>query len=143
MQTEIQRRERTVYDSHLSTTIEQRPQTVYQPVTTYEPQARLQDVLNPFKPITYRWVPRTRWQPTVQYVDTPVTRREIVPRKELVDVPVTTRRYVNDEIIRRTVVNPGSDTSVARRPSIGGVSRMESDPPRDGANWRPAGNPSP
>jgi hypothetical protein len=141
-QTELQPRERVTYREQVSTSYEPRSRTVYTPVTTYQWQARWQDVLNPFKPATmaYQLVPQTQWQAHVQQVETPITRREMVPQREVVDVPVTTRRYVDEEVIRRTVVNPSQGTSVARREVIGGVSSLENDPPRDGANWRPAGN---
>ncbi len=142
VQTELQPRERVTYREQVSTSYEPRARTIYTPVTTYQWQARWQDVLNPFKPATmaYQLVPQTHWQAHVEQVETPVTRRELVPQREVVDVPVTTRRYVDEEIIRRTVVNPRGSTSVARRENIGGVTRLENDPPREGTNWRPADN---
>jgi hypothetical protein len=82
-----------------------------------------------------------------EQVQVPVTRREVIPTREVVNVPVTTHRMVDEEVIRRMVVNtaPGSaggGTSVARRDAIGGISRLENDPPRSGAAWRPAGDSS-
>ena len=98
-------------------------------------------MINPFKPayVGYHLVPQTRWEARVEQVETPVTWREMIPQREVVDVPVTTRRMVDEEVIRRTVVNPNGGTAVARR-NVGGISRLESDPPRTGVNWRPAGN---
>jgi len=154
VQTELQPRERVTYREQYSTTIEPQARTVYTPVTTYQWQARWRDVLNPFRPATmaYQLVPQTQWQAHVEHVDTPVSRREVIPQREIVDVPVTTQRFVDEEVIRRTVVNsqPGNGTAVARREVVGGVSRLENDPPRsrvendpprDGANWRPASDP--
>ncbi|HUS40164.1 MAG: hypothetical protein WBF93_14685 [Pirellulales bacterium] len=140
VQTEMQAREQTVYREQVSTTIEPRSRTVYTPVTTYEWQARWHDKMNPFKPayMGYQLVPKTQWQARVEHVDTPVTRRQMVPQRQVVDVPVTTLRNVDEEVIRRQVVRPGTGTAVARREVIGGVGSLESDPPRDGTNWRPA-----
>ncbi len=140
VQTELQPRERVTYREQVTTSYEPRSRMVYTPVTTYQWQSRWQDVLNPFKPATmaYQLVPQTHWQAHVEQVDTPITRREMVPQREVFDVPVTTRRYVDEEIIRRSVVNPSRGTSVARREAIGGVSRLENDPGPAGSNWRPA-----
>ena len=84
----------------------------------------------------------------------PVTRREVVPEKITTTVPVTTQRFAEDEYISRvavsakpqtaTGVGPSSDpfggndhSGVAGREAVGGVRRLDSDPPRDG-DWHPA-----
>ena len=144
-ETQIQPRERTIYREQVSTEYQPQTRTVFTPVTTYRWKAKWHDVLNPFKPayMGYHMVPTTEWQAHTQQVETPVVRRTMVPHKEIVNVPVTTQRIVNDEVIRRTVVNtrPGvtTGTTVARRP-VGGVSELENDPPRQGAEWRAAGD---
>ena len=139
----LESRERTVYREQYSTQTEPQLQTVHTPVTTYRWQGRWHDVLNPFSPpyLGYHLVPQTHWESRVQQVNATVTRRELLPEKQVINVPVTTQRYVNDEVIHRTVIStpPGAGSvvpAVASRAAIGGISQVQSDPPREGSQWR-------
>ena len=86
-----------------------------------------------------------------EIVQVPVTCRRLVPEKRTVQVPVTVYRTVPEEVIARTVVTPVSPVApsasqptpaLVRREAIGGLSRLEKDPPRQGMStaWRASSN---
>ncbi len=151
-ETRYEERERTVYREEYSTAIEESQRVVHVPVTEYRWEAKWHGRWNPFvQPyMAYRLVPRTTWEPRAETVRVPVTQRNLVPERVVEHIPVTSRHMVEEEVIRRTaVLNPpagtrlGSDpfageTRVVRRPVIGGVSELKSDPPRSasGSEWR-------
>ena len=136
----MESREKTVYSEKVSTTYEPYTQLIHTPITTYHWEGRWQDVLNPFRPtrLGYHLVPQTHWETRSEEVHRPVTRREMFPEKRTFQVPVTTHRYVEEEAIHRTVVNQSDHgtTSVASRTAIGGIHKIENDPPRVGSTWR-------
>lgn len=147
-QTTYEERERTVYREEYSTAIEESQRVVHVPVTEYRWEAKWQGRWNPFvEPyLAYRLVPRTTWEPRAETVRMPVTHRNLVPTRVVDRIPVTSRQMVEEEVIRRTaVVNPpnrdpfsSGESRVVRRPVIGGVSELKSDPPRSGSadQWR-------
>ena len=105
-------------------------------------------MLNPFVAphVAYHLVPQVRWQSQPQTVHVPVARREWVPRQRVVRAPVTVLGFRETDQVKRVAVAPsgstvatgGDRTVVARLEPIGGIRRLESDPPRYG--MRPAGD---
>ena len=137
----MEQREKTVYREKVSTSYEPHTQLSYTPVTTYRWEGRWHDVLHPFKTpyVGYHLVPETNWQTNTVQVQRPVTRRDLIPEKQTVQVPVTTHRYVEEEVVHRTPVHGhqiGATTTVTGRGAIGGVHRIDNDPPRYGSAWR-------
>ena len=152
LETKIEQREQTVYRDKYSTDFQQSDRKYMAPITEYRWEPQWVTPWNPFSApyVTYRWVPVTKWVERNETVRIPVTRREVIPEKVTTNVPVTTQRFAEDEYVSRVAVSArpqtGSgalgdpfdgDGSVARRDSIGGVRRLDSDPPREG-DWRPA-----
>jgi hypothetical protein len=139
-ETVFEDREQTVYRENYSTETRDVTRLVHVPVTEYRWEAYWAGVLNPFaKPhLAYRYVPVTRWELRSETISQPVTTRTMVPEKQVVKVPVTRRRMVEEEVTRRVAVNAdpfNNGPTVAKRETIGGT-RLESDPPRQGADWR-------
>ena len=139
---QMQPQQRTVFREQVTTESQPTQRTVYAPVTTYRWRAQWHDVLNPFRPayLRYHLIPKTHWEARTEAVDVPVVRRQIVPVQETVQVPVITRRFEDYPIVSRTVVSAApaatgqGGTIVARRgPAIGGVEKVDNDPPRTGA----------
>lgn len=152
-------RHETVYRDTYTTEIHEHQRMVYMPITEYQWEPRWHGIWNPLtKPsMAYHLVPRTRWEARAETVRTPVTSRQTVPELRTVRTPVRTLRMVEEEQVSRIAVNPravapativanGTPTdsrfsaritrggeTVARREPVGGISRMESDPPRGGA----------
>ncbi|MDA7979225.1 MAG: hypothetical protein MPJ50_10720 [Pirellulales bacterium] len=152
-QTTYEERERTVYREQYTTTVEESQRVIHLPVTEYRWEAQWHGRWNPFvQPyLAYRLVPRTTWEPRAETVRVPVTQRNLVPARVVERIPVTSRQMVEEEVIRRTaVLNPPTgvrrandpfatgESRVVRRPVIGGVSELKSDPPRaaNGSEWR-------
>ena len=152
VETKIEQREQVVNRNKYTTDFQPSDRQYMAPVTEYRWEPHWVNPWNPFSApyLTYRWAPVTKWVERHETVRIPITRREVIPEKITTNVPVTTQRYVEDEYVSRVAVRsqPGaaasgdpfsreSETSVARRDAIGGVRRLDNDPPRDGA-WRPA-----
>jgi hypothetical protein len=150
-ETRLQERERTVYREQLTHDYQDTYRVYQAPVTEYRWETRLEGLLNPFvgPHLVQRLVPRTRWETHTEVVQAPVLRRELVPVTQIERVPVTTRRIVDEEVIRRVAIGDAGDadpfsrdsTGLASRPSIGGTS-LANDPPRrpDSTAWRPTPN---
>ena len=147
VETRYEDRDRTVYREKV--TQETRPVTrkYLNPVTRYSWQPKVHGTWNPFAPthVAYHWVPTTQWEETVVESKQTVTHRQYVPETRTVQVPVRSTRMIEDEVITRTVVNDrgiaplgGRNTAVARRGGVGGISRLENDPPRTSSDWRSA-----
>jgi len=144
----------TVYREQTRCELHESVRNWWTPVTEYRYEPHLVGRWNPFVTpyMTSRLVPRTRWEQHSEVVQVPVTCRRLVPETRTLQVPVTVCRTVPEEVITRTVVGPASSTesSVAsalsptpattavRREAIGGVARLEKDPPREGMStaWR-------
>jgi hypothetical protein len=141
-ETRFEEHNETVFREQYTTEMRDSYRTVYMPVTEYTYEPRVHGWWNPFAPshVAYHLVPRTRWEPRVETVRTPITSREVVPETRVVRVPVRSLGFVEREEIDRVAVTPspsqrtvsgGAVTSLAERP-VGGISRMENDPPRQG-----------
>lgn len=146
-ETRIEERERVVYREQLTHDYRDTFRTYRTPVTEYRWETRLEGLLNPFvgPHLVQRLVPRTHWETRTEVVQSPVLRRELVPVTQIERVPVTTRRMVDEEIIRRVAIDnprggdPFARSVLANRRSVGGVSKFDNDPPRRGGStaWRP------
>ena len=138
-QTRVEQREQTVYRPRYSTDMRHTTQSVYTPVTQFYWEARWHGWWNPFQEpyVAYHAVPYTSWQARQQSVRVPVTGRELVPEKQTVRVPVTTLRFVEKEEVSRVAIRPrpASPPRTVRQTRdgpIGGIARLEGDPPRYG-----------
>lgn len=122
--------------------------TCQAPVTEYRWEARWRGRYNPFvQPyLENRLVPRTRWELRTDVVQVPVARRSVVPETTTVRVPVRTQRMVEEEVISRVAVSARPVDPLAEPPSaglaqwrpIGGISKLDNDPPRYGTSLGPA-----
>lgn len=156
----------TVYRDQYVTQTKDTARTVLTPVTEYRVQPRLVGRWNPFiEPYyVYESVPTVRWESRTEVVPIQTASRQLVPETRTVRTPVTTWRTVEEEVISRVAVctTPNTTSSLAntsssstgatlagplvpvkipasaRSESVGGLSRLENDPPRQGANtaWR-------
>jgi hypothetical protein len=145
-------RERTVYRRRASTDTRETYRTVWVPVTTYRWESywvgRWNPLVQPY--LAQRLVPVTRWEPRTEAVRYPLASSELVPERQVVRVPVLERTFEDRQVARSTPARRSrardsepldeETPTVARRERIGGVSRMETDPPRQGLRdpWRSA-----
>jgi hypothetical protein len=155
METRLQASTQTVYRQR--DTVEWRDATRqrWTPVTEYRWEACWVGQWNPLAQpyLAYRYVERTRWVQSTETVKTPVIHRRVVPETQTVQTPVTAQRTVQQyQVVSRVAVDgaPASQgpwTEPARMASvpqatnaIGGVARLESDPPAVGPSmaWRAA-----
>lgn len=148
-QTTYQTIEQVVYREEVSTQQQEVTTVVRTPVVEYVWEPYLYGRWNPFRrpALAYRWVPRTVWREEVRKAKVPVTVRKLVPEKRIQRVPVVTQRWVPEEVVIARVAVQTAPSPCRTGPApvmvagvpIGGVRRLESDPPRT-ANiaWRPA-----
>ena len=145
----LEPRERTVHRERITTEWRDTYQTHLTPVTEYRWESYWVGRWNPLRQpaLVHHVVPRTRWEYRTSKVSTPHTRRDWVPETETVHVPVTKMRMAEEEVITRVAVDHRtggdpftSESRVANRSTtaIGGVGRLENDPPRQGggSSWR-------
>jgi hypothetical protein len=69
-------------------------------------------------------------------VRVPVTKQEYVPQKQVQQVPVTNTRLAEETHIHRVAVgtvSDGSGTLTANRADGAGGTKLDNDPPRNGA----------
>ena len=159
-QTEMRPTTRTVYRQEQVTEMRATTRTWWSPVTENTCEAVWMGRWNPFvKPyIVYRPTTRTRWESRTETVQAPVTVSRWVPQTTTTEVPVTVQRMVPEEVISRVAVSgvglPAPSSTVQHsaagalapipRPAstgaVGGVARLDNDPPRRGVNtaWRPS-----
>jgi hypothetical protein len=137
-----------VYREQYQTEIDESVRQVLTPVTEYRWVTVLKGRWNPFvQPyLAHELRPVRRWESRQHIIRTPVRHRELVPVTSTVQVPVTTHRMAESEVITRVAVSGSpSSTPAANVASagpdngLGGVARLENDPPRRGAGWRAAG----
>jgi hypothetical protein len=153
--THSEKRTQTVYRQEFTTEMRKSNRTVYTPSTQYFWRPRYRGVLNPFVPTTvsYELVPAIQWQAHTEVSERPVVTSQVVPEQRTVEVLVRTTRYVqrdevsrvalgaarhlaarvvrNDSPVRQPVATPSQPrATISRQPVVGGVSRLESDPPR-------------
>jgi hypothetical protein len=181
-ETRLEDRPRVVYRPQPGTSVQKCYRTVRVPVTEYRSVTRWVGRYNPFvQPYAVEErVPVVRWEYRTEEYNVPLANAPLVAETVTEKVPVQSRRFVDEEVIRRVAVSgpaaganstglaaqlparesrdvPASDpfarpqtsvvsTPAARTPTaaapipIGGVAKMESDPPRQGVNsgWRQA-----
>lgn len=132
--TRYEQREQTVYREQLVPQTQQTYNTVFTPVTEYHCVTRLRSRWNPFvQPyLAQEMMPVRRWETRQQVVHTPVYARQLLPEKRIVQVPVTTTHVAEQEYITRVPVGPTS--------GVGGIARLESDPPRQSSGWQAPGS---
>lgn len=148
-ETHLRESMQTVYREQQTSELREQVRTWWSPVTEYRCETYLVGRWNPFvQPyFSSRWVPRTRWETRSDVTQVPVTCRRLVPEIRTVQVPVTVHRMLPEEVVTRAPVGgyrlgtpatlPPSPT-LARREVVGGVARLDNDPPRYGAStaWR-------
>jgi len=166
-QTEMRPSTRTVYRQEQVTEVRETTRTWWSPVTEHGYEAvwvgRWNPLVQPY--LAYRPTTRLRWEARTETIEQPVTLSRWVPQTETSETAVTVRRMVPEEIISRVAVSgsgvsaPSTATAAVPAPtgalapvprpmptagSVGGVARLDNDPPRRGANtnWRPS-SPSP
>jgi hypothetical protein len=158
-ETKMQQTTRTVYKEEYYTETKDVTQVYWCPVTTYRAETYWVGRWNPFvEPyLATEWIPETCWQQHTQVLKMPVTCRRLVPQTQTVQAPVNTQKYVSQEVVSRVAVSgpapqvvpqaaPAATPTLVRRASgsigygepIGGIARLNQDPPRYGvgAAWR-------
>ncbi|MGA2796065.1 MAG: hypothetical protein ABSE63_00660 [Thermoguttaceae bacterium] len=157
-ETTMQPTTRTVYKEQYYTETKDVTQVCWCPVTAYQPETYWVGRWNPFvEPyLETRWVPQTTWQQRTDVVKTPVTCRKLVPEVQQVQVPVTTQKLVSEEVVvSRVAVSaaapcvsqaaasptypvypaqayPANPASIPSGERVGGIARLNQDPPRYG-----------
>jgi hypothetical protein len=142
-------REQTVYREQFTTEMRPSTRTYCAPVTEYRWEAYWVGRWNPLAQpyLAYRCVPRTHWEQRIETVDVPVNVRRLVPESRVVRQPVAGWRTAQREVVDRVAVGrspvrtfaaPAPAPVLASRPQIGGISRLDNDPPRLGVStaWR-------
>lgn len=160
--------QRTVYREKVTCNCADVQRSYYLQVNDAQWEPYIANRWNPFAQpyVAQRLVPRSRWELRTDTVRVPNPRRELVPEVVTVRVPTATTRVVEEEYISRVAVstrpvgagatavaatpNNGQPTLATRPASpgmatamgsaIGGVARLDSDPPRASSSdaWRPA-----
>jgi len=148
--TEMRPSQRIVYREQRETQSREVTRTWWTPVTECRWEAQWVGRWNPFAQpyLVYRPVERTRWEQRTETTQVPVTVRRLVPETQTVQVPVTIRRMVPEEVVTRVAVSsparlgpsPGTRLGSSSDGPIGGVARLDRDPPRQGVRtaWRPS-----
>ena len=147
---------RTVYREQYRTEFADTVHVSSKPVTEWRLESYWRGRWNPFvEPyLAQRWVKRTRYETQTQTTQQPILRRELVAENRTEHTPVVTQRMVEEEVVRRVAVarapandvaggapprtsDPFGSDAVARRMTIGGVSRLDGAPPRsiDTSGW--------
>ena len=144
-ETRLETREQTVYREQYQRQVNESVRSVVTPVTEYRWVTVMRGRWNPFSQpyYTQELAPVRRWETRQEVVQTPVYRRELVPETRTVQVPITTQRVATEEVIRRVAVSGSAPAAAnvatqASGNSLGGVARLENDPPRRSTNWRAA-----
>ena len=137
-ETQMREQQRTVYREQRDTEVQKSSRTCWVPVTEYRWRTRWAGFWPFERPYPVReYVPYTRWEPRQEEIEVPVTRVSLVPETRTEQVPVMVRRFEEREIVSRVAVgrapqaNLASQTATPER-RIGGVARLENDPPRQG-----------
>ncbi len=152
-ETTMQQTTRTVYKEQLYTETKDVAQVYWCPLTTYQPETYWVGRWNPFVDpyLETRWVPHTSWQQRTEVVKLPVTCRKLVPETQQLQVPVATQKMVSQEVVvsRVPVANsipcvgqavaypaqayPANPPSIIGGGQVGGIARLNQDPPRYGS----------
>jgi hypothetical protein len=157
-ETTMQPTTRTVYKEQCYTEMKDVANVCWTPVTTYRTETHWVGILNPFvePALETEFIPQTCWQQRTEVVKkVPVTCRRMVPEVQQVQVPVTTQKLVlEDYVVNRVAITgpiqqtapqmipqpyPTPAQSYAGQPAsiygsgpIGGIARLNQDPPRYG-----------
>lgn len=158
--TEMQSRDVTYYREKYTTDLQDVTRTYQVPVTQYVYEPRVENRWNPFTQptLTYRMVPRTHWETKYETVKIPVARRDVVPETVTQQVPVTTHKIAEDKVVSRVAVgttansagtlaanpsgaggstfNASNSTNLGGGDSVGGVSKLDPNQPRQNPDWR-------
>jgi len=146
----------TTYKHDYTTEMQEVNHTVWVPVTQYRWESFHYPRLNLFSPVGTGWrmVPEVRFAPQAASTRYPVTRRELVPETRTIEVPKRSLGFVEREETSRIALGPAArqrSRTVTSEPhplrpeaivadrrndmgAVGGVSRVQNDPPRHG--WR-------
>jgi hypothetical protein len=151
-ETEYVERDRVVYRPEYRAESRDIHRTYQLPVTEYRWEAQLRGRFNPFvRPYwVNEYVPRTFWETRTEVVKEPYLRQELVAETRTEKVPIVSQRLVEEQITSRVAISSPTirvpregtgGTEVVSRQKLGGVARLENDPPRHGENtaWRPSG----
>jgi hypothetical protein len=149
-ETHMEEKNRTVYRQECRTEMQETLRTYQVPVTEWRTESYWVGRWNPFvQPyLAQRMVPHTRWETKTETVKVPVVRQQVVAENRVERVPVYRRRMIEEEQVSRVAIGRAPSAgdpfarnapAVARRERVGGVSKLESDPPRQGGDsgWRP------
>ncbi len=141
--THYEQRQQTVYRQQMNTELRDTYRTTRTPVTEYQWVARVRGTWNPFvrEYVSHELMPIKRWETRTEVIQVPTTVTRWVAENRTTQVPVTTCRMADEEVINRVAVGgtiPGNVPSIASRNSIGGVARLEGDPPRKSTGWQTA-----
>lgn len=152
-ETKMQETTRTVYKEEYYTETKDVNQVYWYLVTTYRPNTYWVGRWNPFVEPYQKtdWIPETCWQQQTQTVKMPVTCRRLVPQEQKVQTPVSMQKMVTEEVVSRVAVSGPAYQTVqqpvaAPTPTfvtrysgpvywygpIGGIARLNQDPPRYG-----------
>jgi len=146
-ETEYIDRDRVVYRPEYRAETRDSYRTYQVPVTEYRWEAQLRGRFNPFvRPYwVNEYVPRTFVETRTEVVREPYLRQELVAETRTEKVPIVSQRLVEEQITSRVAISSppirvqqeGTGVIVSRQ-KLGGVSRLENDPPRHGDNtaWR-------
>jgi len=130
-------REITVNRERFTTDLQDSVRTYQVPVTQYEWVPGYQKTWNVFAPpvLSYRLLPVTRWKTQTETIKVPITRRDVVPERQVQQVPVTDTKVARETVVRRVAIGMAGDApSVARNEQIGGSGASgspEEAPPAD------------
>ncbi|HTU26965.1 MAG TPA: hypothetical protein VMF30_16280, partial [Pirellulales bacterium] len=107
----------------------------------------------------YRLVPTTRYETRSETVKIPVTKVDVVPEKITQNVPVTQTHMAQEKVVTRVAIGPsaahpgmaanvaqggaGAPTTMpvstgggAANDGMGGMAKLETDPPKQSIDWR-------
>jgi len=95
---------------------------------------------NPWAPPqpVYELLPVTRWEERTERVRIAVTKRELVADDRARPTPIAPPQLASTPRQTEPARTSSSHSTAPARGSVGGIGRLESDPPRYG--WRAAGN---
>jgi len=150
-ETRFEEQNRTVYRQQCRTEMQETVRSYQVPVTEWRTESYWVGRWNPFvQPyLAQRMVPYTRWETKTETVKVPVVKHQVVAENRVEKVPVYRRRMIEEEQVSRVAIGRAPAAGdpfarngapvVARRERLGGVSKLESDPPRQGGDsgWRP------
>lgn len=135
-----EQRESTAYRERYTTDMQESQRTYQVPVTEQQWVPGYQRTWNLFAPpvLSYRLMPVTRWETRTETVRIPVTKREVIPEKQVQQVPVWNTRLAEEETVRHVAIGTvANGTPSVARSEAAGSTKLEDDPPREGStDWR-------